>query len=290
MDRKLAKLPAADLNPAGEPEGSAPRVGILVAIGGSAGALEPLQRFFEYMPSDSGMAFVVVQHLERHHPSLLAELLARHTKMPVKQVQSGTLPQPNHVYIIAPNTFLTLRRGLLQVGAIEAPGARKPIDAFMTSLAENLDEGAIGIILSGTGADGTIGMRAIKEHGGFTLAQSPETAKFEDMPNSVITAGLADHALRVEDMPAQLLSYAERVVQLRQREARSLDDELNALLGPICDALQKHTGHDFSQYKKGTLLRRVGRRVRLQDSISVADYLRRLRRAPPRLSCYSGIC
>ena len=258
----------------------APRVSIVVGIGASAGGLEGLQALLECMPPDTGFVFVVVQHLERHHPSVLAELLARHTKMTVKQVEDGERAQPDHVYIIAPNTVLLLNHGLLRVLAPASSGVRTPIDAFFVSLAEDQEEGAVGIILSGTGTDGTVGMRAMKEHGGLTLAQAPETARYDSMPQSVIAAGLVDYVLPVEGMPARLREYAEHLAQIRRVQAKVFDDEIAANLKSICATLQRHTGHDFSCYKQGTLIRRIGRRVRTHDVASATEYARRLDHEP----------
>jgi two-component system CheB/CheR fusion protein len=280
MARKNAQPSAASPSPGERPAGSAARLGIFVGIGGSAGALEALHGFFDHMPADTGMVFVVVMHLERHHPSVLAELLARHTEMPVTQAEDGVRARPDRVYVIAPNTVLALERGVLRVATPEAVGSRKPVDTLLGSLADDQGEGAVGIILSGTGADGTIGMRMIREHGGLTLAQAPDTAKYADMPQSVIGAGLADHVLRVEDMPARLRAHADRLAQARRSEATALDDEIAANLDSICGALQRQTGHDFSHYKKGTLLRRIGRRINVMAKTSVPDYLRRLESEP----------
>ena len=150
---------------------------------------------------------MVVQHLERHHPSVLAELLGKHTPMPVRQAQDGTRVHADHVYIIPPNAVLTLEQGAAASHTRRRSTAlRAPIDAFFRSLAQDQGERAVGIILSGAGSDGTAGLRAIKEHGGLTLAQSPETAKYDSMPQSAIAAGLVDFALPVEEMPARLLA------------------------------------------------------------------------------------
>ena len=179
-----------------------------MGIGASAGSLQALDRFLDELPADSGMTLVVVQHLERSHPSALAELLGKHTEMPVQQAEDGVRPRPNHVYIIPPNAVLTLERGLLRVARPAETGLRTPIDAFFRSLAQDRGENAVGIIVSGAGTDGTAGLRAIKESGGLTLAQAPETATYDSMPQSAIAAGLVDFTLPVEEMPARLQAYA----------------------------------------------------------------------------------
>jgi len=249
-----------------------------VGIGASAGSLEALDRFFDEMPADSGMIVVVVQHLERSHPSVLAELLGKHTQMPVQQAEDGVRAQPDHVYIIPPNAVLTLERGLLRVARPAETGLRTPIDTFLRSLAQDQGENAVGIILSGAGTDGTAGLRAIKVDGGLTLAQAPETAKYDSMPQSAIQAGLVDFTLPVEEMPARLQAYAARLAGDRRRGNEAADAQVTAILPAICEILQRQTGHDFSQYKRGTLLRRIRRRMQIQQTASAPDYVAYLER------------
>ena len=211
------------------PSGGASETGPVIAgIGASAGALGPLERFFSLVPEESGLAFVVVQHLERHHPSVLAELLGKHTRMPVRQAEDQVRVQPNHVYIIPPNAVLTLERGLLRVMRSIEAGLRTPIDTFFRSLAKDQGERAIGIILSGAGSDGTAGMRVIKEHGGLTLAQSPATAKYDSMPQSAIAAGLVDYVLSVDEMPGRILTHARRIADVQRKAGTDLDDQVSA--------------------------------------------------------------
>ncbi len=260
----------------GVPTGGGP---IIVGIGASAGALGVLQQFFSIVPSDGGLVFVVVQHLDRHHPSVLAELLGRHTLMPVRQAEDGVRALPNHVYIIPPSSALTLEKGLLRVTPADAL-ARSFIDGFFRSLALDQGERAVGIILSGAGSDGTAGMRAIKENGGLTLAQAPETAKYDSMPQSVIAAGLADFALPIEEMPGRLQAHARSLADRERATDVDLDQQVTAHLGPICDILARQTGDDFRQYKPGTLLRRIRRRVQLLGAATVAEYVRHLDQAP----------
>ena len=272
----------------GKRTGEVPRNGLVVGIGASAGSLEALDRFFEAMPADSGMIVVVVQHLERRHPSALAELLAKHTPMPVQQAEDGLRPQPDHVYIIPPNAVLTLERGVLRVATAADTGLRTPIDAFLRSLARDHGENAVGIILSGAGTDGTAGLRAIKENGGLTLAQAPGTARYESMPQSAIAAGLVDFTLPVEEMPARLEAYGAVLAGARRRGNEAADAEVTASLPAICDVLQRHTGHDFGQYKRGTLLRRIRRRMQIQQTSSAADYLAYLERNAAEVALLHG--
>ena len=154
-------------------------------IGASAGGLEMFQQFFAQMPPDTGMAFVLIQHLDPNHETLIPELLTKHTSMPVQRVLQPTPAEPNHVYVIPANALLTMHRGTLQVSRPAAGVTdRMPIDFFLRSVAPDQRENLIAILLSGIGTDGTLGMRAVKEHGGITLAQSPETAKYDSMPRS----------------------------------------------------------------------------------------------------------
>ncbi len=248
---------------------------LIVGIGASAGALEALERFFAEVPPDAGLAFIVVQHLERHHPSVLTELLGRYTPMTVEQAVDGERPRPNHVHVIPPNAVLTLERGVLRLATPAATGLRAPVDALFHSLAVDQAETAVGVILSGTGTDGTSGLGAIKERGGLTLAQAPETARYESMPESAIAAGLVDAVLPVEEMPDRIMAYARHLGDIQRGAAEELDAEIARHLRPICEILLRHTGHDFSRYKEGTLIRRTGRRVRIAGN----DLRRRLHAA-----------
>ncbi len=256
---------------------------VFVGIGASAGALDTLQRFFARMPSDSGLVFVVVQHLERHHPSVLADILGKHTKMRVTQAENETRAEPNHVYIIPPNAELTLEHGVLHVARPAEHGLRMPIDTFLRSLARDQGELAVGIIFSGAGSDGTAGLRAIKENGGLTLAQSPETAKYDSMPQNAIAAGLVDFALPVDAMPARILSHAQRLSDAQAVTIAEFDDQVLAQLGTINNILRRQTGHDFSEYKPGTLMRRLRRRIQLQQTSSVKEYIEYLEQHPAEI-------
>jgi two-component system CheB/CheR fusion protein len=245
-------------------------------LGASAGGLEPLQEFLEHVPAASGLVFVVIQHLEPNHPSMLAELLARHTAMPVLQASDGLPLESDHVYVIAPGTLLTIDKGVLRVVAYEGPSSAL-IDSFLQSLAEDQGEQAVGALFSGAGHDGTVGLRAIKEHGGITLAQPPETATHDCMLQSAIGAGLVDHVVPVAQMPAIIAEHAEHLTKFTGADAaENLDEQLAARLGKICALIHQRTGHDFSRYKEGTLLRRIRRRLQVQHLESVDGYLQLL--------------
>lgn len=259
--------------------GMPPRHGFIVGIGASAGGLEAFTTFFTHMPPDSGMAFVLVQHLDPVRPSLLPELLAPHTPMPVRPVADRMPVAPNHVYLIPPNTTLTIDRGVLCLAPpTEAHGHRMPIDHFFQSLAADQGARAIGIVLSGTGSDGTLGLVAIKECGGMTMAQAPESAQYDGMPQSAITRGVVDHVLPIAQMPATLLAYVQHGTNRPPlTEAGAPQAETTAALRAICAILRQATGHDFSHYKLATLLRRIARRMQVLHSAAFDDYVERLR-------------
>ena len=249
-------------------------------MGASAGGLDAFEKFFARMPANCGMAFVLVQHLAPDHDSLMAELLARVTTMRVQAVEDGTAVEANHVYVIPPNASLTIAGGVLQLAAPTEPrGQRKPIDTFFQSLAEDQGNNAVCVMLSGTGNDGTSGLRAVKEWGGMAIAQSLESAKYDGIPQSAIATGLVDHVLPVEEIPARLMEYASHLGELR--ENNGLEDThagTVARLGKICVLLKKRTGHDFSRYKQKTIVRRVQRRMLVLRSKNVDDYLELLRK------------
>ncbi len=270
-------LPEGAAPPAdeGAPSGTFPIVG----IGASAGGLEALEAFFEHVPPEPDMAFVVVQHLAPDHPSIMPELLGRRTKLPVQLATDGTRVEANNVYVIPPNAALSIHDGVLSVKA-PLDRRRPPIDAFFRSLAEDRGPNAIGVVLSGTGADGSLGVRAIKEHGGMAIAQDAETAKYGSMPRSAVAVGLVDHVLPADQMPQKLIDYMmypRRMVDgAEERESRDDEDQGEALR-KICSLLQRKTGHDFSQYKPATLVRRIRRRMQVVQSAGLSAYVERLR-------------
>jgi two-component system, chemotaxis family, CheB/CheR fusion protein len=250
----------------------------VVGIGTSAGGLAVLKRFLDAMPPDSGMAFVIVQHLDPHHKSLTASLLAEHTGMPVIEATDRMPVEPDHVYVIPPNAELTLGDGVLHTQAPTMPrGMRTPIDAFFRSLAEQ-QQAAIGILLTGTGTDGTQGLKAIKGNAGMAMAQDPESAEFDGMVRSAIGAGLVDYVVPVEQMPAVLLEYVRHAKPLihKQLEESSAEDGLDEILRRLRGQVQ----HDFCAYKQGSLLRRIGRRMALQRIDSFDGYVDFLQKNP----------
>lgn len=252
----------------------------IVGIGASAGGLGALKSFFDNASNDMGAAFVVIQHLDPSHPSFTADILGRHTKMPTRQVKHGATVEINHVYVIPPNATLTLKGNKFELAEAETRhGIRMPIDQFFSSLAKQIEQRAIGIILSGTGSDGTAGLREIKGSGGVIFAQSPETAQFDGMPRAVIATGLVDVVCPVEDMPSQIRDYLSHkyVKQAANSDEVSIPPDDEAHLKSIIALLQARLGQDFRGYKKGTLGRRIIRRMGLRNIQEMSDYLTFLR-------------
>lgn len=260
----------------------------IVGVGASAGGLEALERLLKHLPADTGMAFVVVQHLDPTHESRLAEILSRGTSMPVTEVQDKTRISPNHVYIIPPNANMFLEDGLLRLEARKDPKARYlPIDFLFRSLASTRKSKAIGVILSGTGSDGASGTKAIKLEGGITFAQDSASAKYFDMPQNSIRTGavdfvlppeqIADHLTRIGRHPYLKLSEIEE--EAERTLAHEREDPRNRLLA----LLSESHGVDFSAYKPSTINRRIKRRMALQGMDHLNDYLRYVRDNPEEL-------
>ena len=252
----------------------------IVGIGASAGGLEAFEAFFRACPPDTGLAFVLIPHLDPGHVSLLTEILQRCTAMPVVEAHDQTTVEANHVYVIPPNREMAILNGVLQLSMPEmVRGQRMPIDAFLRSLAEDQAERAIGIVLSGTATDGTLGLRAILGSGGICMVQEPSTAKYDGMPSSAINAGYATHILAVEAMPAMLLEIV-RQSDLRAYTEPIKSDKKQSGISKILLQLRVRTGHDFSLYKKSTIGRRIERRMALHNIEDEATYARFLKDNP----------
>jgi two-component system CheB/CheR fusion protein len=281
VPKASAKRTAVPRPPIPTPEGAVTDGSFpIVGIGASAGGLEALEEFLGHVPEASGMALVVVQHLDPTHKGVLAELLQRSTAMKVVQVRDRQRVKPDCVYVIPPNRDMSLLHGVLHLFEPTAPrGLRLPIDFFFRSLAVDLHERSIGVILSGMGADGTLGLRAIKEAAGLVLVQEPSTAKFDSMPRSAIAAGVVDVVAPVADLPGKILSYV-RHAPLRGRSEPLLPDGERSALEKIAILLRARTGHDFSLYKKSTVLRRIERRMGIHQIDKIATYVRYLQRNP----------
>ncbi|MGA1561114.1 MAG: chemotaxis protein CheB, partial [bacterium] len=222
----------------------APR--FVVGLGASAGGLDSLEKFFKKMPPDNGLAFVVVQHLSPDYKSMMVELLSKHTRMKVQHAVDGSLIKPDTVYLIPPKRQLTIEEGKLYlVEQATVSGINLPIDIFFRSLARDQESQAIAVILSGTGTDGTLGGRVVKEVGGYVLVQTPESAQFDGMPKSAIQTGIADSILPPENMPQEILRYVEHPNASRLRnEHPSLDEE--DVLHRLLAHLRQETGEDYT--------------------------------------------
>ena len=255
----------------------------IVAIGASAGGLEALEQFISHVPVDCGMAFVVIQHLDPTQPGMLPELLQRATVMQVLQAKNRMKVMPDHVYVIPPNRDLSILHDRLCLLEPVAPrGLRLPIDFFFRALADDRREHAVGVILSGMGSDGTLGLRAIKEFGGLVLAQEPANAKFDSMPKSVINAGLADIVANAEMLPLRISEtlhhspHAHGGPVLNELESAAQQSAFDK----ICILLRTRTSHDFSYYKKTTVYRRIERRMAIHQMDRIGTYARYLRENP----------
>ena len=246
----------------------------------SAGGLDAFKKFFAAMPADSGIAFVLIPHLDPQHESLMVELLARHTSMPVVEAAEGMAVEANRVYIIPPNKNMTISGGVLRLtGPVERGGWQTSIDLFLRSLADDQLEKAICIILSGTGSHGTLGLKAVKAAGGMAMVQDPKTADYPGMPESAIATGLADYVLPVEQMPEALVKYVQHFYVNGGKVVAAVDetpDHLNQLLA----LLRARTKFDFRCYRKKMLARRLERRMGLSHFENVAEYLAHLREHP----------
>lgn len=253
---------------------------LIAALGASAGGLEPLEKFFTHMPAESGIGFVIVQHFAPDRTSVLPELLARCTDMAVEQARDTVEVAPDRVYIIPPGATLTIKNGRLRVEEpVEPRGHRTPIDSLFRSLAEDCGENAVCIMLSGTGTDGTLGLREIKERGGMAMAQTLDSAKYDTILRSAIATGLVDHVLPVEEMPAKLLEYGAHLHSL-DGKAGTIREQIGAHIGRIHILLRRKAGHDFSQYKESTIARRLERRMKALQIDTVEQYVQTLERQP----------
>lgn len=252
----------------------------IVGIGASAGGLEALEQFLRQVPAGCGLAFVIVQHLDPTHKGIMAELLQRTTDMEVFQVRDRMRVKPDCVYVIPPNKDMSIMHGVLHLFEPTAPrGLRLPIDFFLRSLAEDRQAGSIGVILSGMGSDGTMGLRAIKEKAGVALVQEPASAKFDSMPRSAIAAGLADLVAPVEELPGKIIDYLRHTSVITKSEY-SLEEKDQSALEKVLILLRAKTGQDFSLYKKNTVYRRIERRMSIHQIDRIAAYVRFLQENP----------
>jgi two-component system, chemotaxis family, CheB/CheR fusion protein len=255
----------------------------IVGIGASAGGLSAFEAFFSGMPSDiePNMAFVLVQHLAPDHSSILTELMQRYTRMKVYEVEDGMTVQINCAYIIPPNRDMAFLNGTLQLMEPAEPrGHRLPIDFLFRSLAQDQRERAIGIVLSGMGSDGTLGVRAIKGEGGMVMAQLPDSCEFDGMPRSAVATGLVDYELPPAEMPAQLMAYVVRAFGHASHNVNVSVMLTDNALKKIFILLRAQTGHDFSQYKPSTICRRIERRMAVHQIDAIDSYVKYLQQTP----------
>src|SRR5215469_1489272 len=235
----------------------------IVCIGGSAGAFKAIEKFFTHMPADSGMAFVIIMHLDKGHSGSVADLVQNFTPMPVKEAQDGEPVEPDTVYVIPRNKDMGIHnRKLLLLVPSKPNGYRLPIDYFLQSLAEDQWNRAVAVILSGMGSDGETGVRMIKEKLGMVMVQDPDTAQYSSMPHSAIGTNLVDYVLSPEEMPIKLIQYLNHPAMAEEINEQSKNESRDATaIQKILMLLRTHNGHDFGQYKKNTITRRIDRRL-----------------------------
>ena len=249
----------------------------IVGIGASAGGLKALDAFFDALPMDTGMAFVVVTHLHPEHESHMAELLQRHTRMPTSQVTEKTKVEPNHVYVIPPNRGILMTDTHLDTREFDEPhGRRTPIDHFFRSMAQSGHSDPIAIILSGGGTDGSVGIKDVKEVGGLIMVQKPEDAEYDSMPRAALSTGLVDVILPASQLAEKLSDYIQHRPKLPHDPGQLSEVEAETLQR-ILAQVHARTGHDFSQYKRSTILRRVERRMQLNGFATLEAYVAYLR-------------
>lgn len=270
-----------------------------VGIGASAGGLEALQNFFKSMPEDTGMVFIVVQHLSPDYKSLMHELLARCTNMAIKIVEDGMQTEANTIYLIPPRKNMSIFHGKL---FLEEQKSKKslnlPIDIFLRSLAADKEKHAISIILSGTGSDGALGIRAIKEAGGMIMVQDDQSAKFDGMPRSSIATGLVDFVLSPDKMPEALMNYIKHPFISKGSELEKIMAKNIDAMSKIILILRDYCGIDFSYYKENTITRRLERRVGINRFNTLQEYVmflsdqnevsRAVRRSTCRICCHGS--
>ena len=255
---------------------------LVVGLGASAGGIQALRQFFEHVPPDSGMAYVVILHLSPDHDSRLAEVLQHSAAIPVTQVRTRVRVQPDHVYVIPPNQSLSMLDGCLELSDMTRIEERRvPVDIFFRTLAESHRSRAVAVVLSGTGANGSMGLKRVKEQGGICLVQDPAEAEFDDMPRHSIATGLVDDVLPVAEIPGRILEYKESLPNLDLHD-QTTEPPISAeqALRDMFVQLRRRTGHDFSNYKRATVLRRMARRMGIQQVPDLSAYSAFLREQP----------
>ncbi len=255
---------------------------LVVGIGASSGGLEALRLFCAGLPRESGLAFVVIQHLDDSAPNKLPEILSSVSGIPAEEATDGKVLAADHIYVAPAHSIVRLHAGVLEVARSTTPEERRsPIDAFFHSLADDRQAGAIGVILSGSGTDGALGLKAINDGGGMTIVQAPETARYDSMPRNGATLGVADRVLAPEKMASEIVAYAKHAQTLiAGDDGGAVNEQIGGALGTICEILERHTEHDFKHYKTSTLVRRISRHMNVLRIASAADYVARLEEQP----------
>ena len=247
----------------------------IAGIGASAGGLEALEIFFSNLPSECNMAFVIIQHLSPKHKSIMGSLLSKYTQMPVNEIKSGMKVEPNHVYLNPPDKNVVIQNGKLELMIpTKTDGINLPIDCFFKSMAADLGEKAICIILSGTATDGTLGLGAIKGGGGIAMVQTPDSAKYDGMPRSAIATGIVDFILPVNKLPGELIKYIETPYIRAVKKPKTPDDKFSEYLQTIFALIRHTVGHDLSHYKQTTIRRRIERRLAVHQITKISDYVK----------------
>ncbi|UHD14380.1 chemotaxis protein CheB [Thiocapsa bogorovii] len=264
-----------------QPQGELKRAGqfhgYVVAIGASAGGLDALERFFQSLPTDLGAAYVVIQHLSPDHKSMMANLLGRHTSMPVVTVEHDMRILPDRVHLIPPASMMSVSGDALRLTPKNPRGLTLPIDLFFTSVAKAFGKHAIGVVLSGTGSDGTRGAVAINDAGGLLLAQEPESAKFDGMPRSAIATGLVDAILPPDELGPRIVEHIHQIPRAKVRpEDRGLGIDKDDAFEETMHLLQHQGGINFREYKPATVMRRIERRMQVRHTPDLANYVRLL--------------
>ncbi|HET6852769.1 MAG TPA: chemotaxis protein CheB, partial [Pyrinomonadaceae bacterium] len=247
---------------------------LVVGIGASAGGVQALREFFANVPAHTQMAYVVILHLSPDHDSQLAEVLQSASVLPVTKVERSTRVEPDHVYVIPPNKGLEIKDGQIDVTDVTSNEVRRaPVDIFFRTLAQSHGQRAVSVVLSGTGANGSMGMKRVKEMGGLCIVQDPREAEYDDMPRHSLATGLVDYALPIADIPAQIIAYREQLKRIRIADppGDGVKEESDALRD-IFTHLRIRTGHDFSNYKRATVMRRIARRIGVHELPTLTAY------------------
>src|SRR5215210_8512356 len=269
-------------NNGGDAQQASPQTGddfLVVGLGASAGGIKAFKEFFAHVPRESGMAYVVILHLTPEHESHLAEVLQVATEMPVMQVSGSVRIEPNHIYVIPPNKSMAMNDGNLALSEVKRIEERRaPVDIFFRTLADSKNSRAVSVVLSGTGSDGSMGMKRVMEMGGICIVQDPKEAEYSDMPRHSIATGLVDYVLPVAEIPRKIIAYKERLGQTRIHvQSQERPDTDDHALRDIFTLLRVRTGHDFSNYKRATILRRIERRINVHELSDLQAYVRFMR-------------